>query len=1679
MTNTIPLSNYSNRPGSSKVFGNDLKPDSQPSLASARGPGILSHRTHNPNTMHTRFSLSTREMDGSNQESLYSTSRDLSGNTPDREGSSDTESIVSTARHYFISRVNRRPAPLKSGGLGKEFWMKDENATECFGCSTTFTSKCLRLTLYNTNSLAFRRKHHCRICGQIFCSSCTLLISGEKFNQKGKMRVCKNCTKVIEKLDSSDEEDGEDQFTEYSESLNIPETINSDGQSQHHRTSQPEVSFGVSPRHSHRYLPRDDQFSDSDFHSNVNLYSDEDDFPKALTKIRKHESQSRSPSRSRNSFRRHRSGTSLSIDQGKSNIMRIGQRKKSFSMSHRPSGMHVPSFTSQVALKPPLDLSKASVNHAKAFSKQLLQSYGLDTNLDKWIKALMPPLIECAANIDLDIKGGDNIDIRHYVKLKRIPGGSPSHSRYVDGIVFSQSLSFKSMPQTITNPRILLANALFENPRLHVTKLFEIAKQENSRFDTIIQRVAQLQPHIILSTGYASRTIIKRLDQMGVAVVSNVKTSVINRIARYTQASISTYETLRSSTRLGSCSKFEVKTYRHNNTAKKYLFFSGTPKQLGCTIVLRGADMDVLAAVKAVVTFMVFVVFHLKLETSLLQDLYAFVPSTPTQGKVRSITIGSPSKKAIADAPKPEDTKDEFANDLVRYHTDNVLSASPFVQFGSPYLLRVARGSEDKLVAMDEGKEMETLKAEIRSMLNADCIESNLKYLPEGHDTIQKMADFLYHQRYQRLYEMWSREKRQWEVSHSMSPDMFDPFTHQYIVLLYSLVCTETATPCVSPELQVIHFYNKDDITLGQFVEEICMSAPNNCQDNCGKPMKDHFIKYVHGNGSIIMTVSDLPCSLPGMQDSILMWSSCKICNNSTPILPMSDATWKYSLGKYFELCFWSTKLSVRDDVCSHDLFRDHVRFFGWHNMAVRLEYKDIELYEISVPTTQLTWDPEREMKLKVQCYSGILEKINSFYASVEWRLNSVNIDELVLEKSDACQTRVDELLKKAEDERNTLLAELSNLYISTKPTSHLPLNGTLRSVQKLVVNWDVEFAEFESNFFPSEKDITRITAQHLKRLFERPSEDEKRSQLNSSNESTLNEKQTLEAATPEAVDIPESALSIGLDGESEKLNSLPGSEPDTSAEMEQSHEEFKNDKTETTGQEEEAAKMKSSKSDEASHKPQDSAEGKKINSSSEQLATSQSSETDAAESPTDTVKIDDTEALGSRTPSQEESNTSESSTKSKPEKTTSDRVTIQVKKDSDRGTDSSTDPEKVNTDSDKPQSALLKAAAMAFRKSPDLSAGEDNFFSPPSSKPGTRSSSPKRDGRVQEVISRLMEGQQTGHHERKFSHMSDISFSDSIPESQSRDEMKDVTRSKSPIKARAGLPILKPHVRDRRPSQSNSPEKVSIIEQKLSMRSRIPQMKQLEDSGVGPSSGFTYRRNYGDKISIPPPSLAGPMRQRLPRELENHMLGRFGNNNTKVSVSSLAKHFEQLSKDFEKERARERRLLAQARFRAFPVAPSKVIVEVYDTVNEAVKEEMQSEGETSDEESSNDTPTATTKISNGKKEAVTAGDAQRSESRESTEANDQKSKLDPSESSTFIDNETETQQADGTQDSGIKDEDFEPSRLSRHESDVSQPSVNFPAKENTNASVNLLQALASFWADRSATGWKPLEYPL
>ena len=78
--------------------------------------------------------------------------------------------------------------------------MDDENCKECYDCKSVFT--------------AWRRKHHCRICGawraictrieadstsgQIFCSRCASnIIKGSRFGHNGMVRVCNLC---VEKL---------------------------------------------------------------------------------------------------------------------------------------------------------------------------------------------------------------------------------------------------------------------------------------------------------------------------------------------------------------------------------------------------------------------------------------------------------------------------------------------------------------------------------------------------------------------------------------------------------------------------------------------------------------------------------------------------------------------------------------------------------------------------------------------------------------------------------------------------------------------------------------------------------------------------------------------------------------------------------------------------------------------------------------------------------------------------------------------------------------------------------------------------------------------------------------------------------------------------------------------------------------------------------------------------------------------------------------------------------------------------------------------------------------------------------------------------------------------------------------------------------------------------------------
>ncbi|KAI9921515.1 hypothetical protein PsorP6_002646 [Peronosclerospora sorghi] len=63
---------------------------------------------------------------------------------------------------------------------GNQYWMPDHLCKVCYDCSVAFS--------------IFRRRHHCRLCGQIFCHECSdFFVNGTAHGFPGMVRVCKFC----------------------------------------------------------------------------------------------------------------------------------------------------------------------------------------------------------------------------------------------------------------------------------------------------------------------------------------------------------------------------------------------------------------------------------------------------------------------------------------------------------------------------------------------------------------------------------------------------------------------------------------------------------------------------------------------------------------------------------------------------------------------------------------------------------------------------------------------------------------------------------------------------------------------------------------------------------------------------------------------------------------------------------------------------------------------------------------------------------------------------------------------------------------------------------------------------------------------------------------------------------------------------------------------------------------------------------------------------------------------------------------------------------------------------------------------------------------------------------------------------------------------------------------------
>jgi 1-phosphatidylinositol-3-phosphate 5-kinase len=238
--------------------------------------------------------------------------------------------------------------------------------------------------------------------------------------------------------------------------------------------------------------------------------------------------------------------------------------------------------------------------------------------VNEWKDSIIRLVLKVAQNINLNIRIGDDIDVSRYVKVKKVPGGTPYDSECIDGIVFSKSPCHKRMLRPVSSPRIVLISFPIEYKRSDrdYLSLDSTILQEKDYIQNVITKILALKPNVVISECIISRLALDMFLAADVIAVHNVKSTVLEAMARCLRTEIyMSSDRLNGKPYVGMCSKFVVKTFDNAlipNRRKTFIYLEGCPRDLGCSLVLRGGSLQDLVKVKQIVNMMVFMAYNLK-----------------------------------------------------------------------------------------------------------------------------------------------------------------------------------------------------------------------------------------------------------------------------------------------------------------------------------------------------------------------------------------------------------------------------------------------------------------------------------------------------------------------------------------------------------------------------------------------------------------------------------------------------------------------------------------------------------------------------------------------------------------------------------------------------------------------------------------------------------------------------------------------------------------------------------------------------------------------------------------------------------------------------------------------------------------------------------------------------------
>lgn len=174
--------------------------------------------------------------------------------------------------------------------------------------------------------------------------------------------------------------------------------------------------------------------------------------------------------------------------------------------------------------------------HLLELIKQLLRQEGLSM---EWLEPIRMLSLITSQNVFPNVKSRkDKMDIREWVKVKKVPGGSMKDCRYVDGLVFTKNVAHKKMKNSIKEPHCLLFRCAIEFQRVEnrFSSFDALLQQEQVYLKSLVAKIGAMKPSLVIVEKTVSRLAQEFLLQEGITLLLNVKPKIIDLIHRITAA---------------------------------------------------------------------------------------------------------------------------------------------------------------------------------------------------------------------------------------------------------------------------------------------------------------------------------------------------------------------------------------------------------------------------------------------------------------------------------------------------------------------------------------------------------------------------------------------------------------------------------------------------------------------------------------------------------------------------------------------------------------------------------------------------------------------------------------------------------------------------------------------------------------------------------------------------------------------------------------------------------------------------------------------------------------------------------------------------------------------------------------------------------------------------------------